>query len=353
MLTALFGRRLRPGLLVAFGLVLSGFAGVAAAGAGAGEQEVNVYSFRQEQLIRPLLDAFTRETGIAVHLVSGKDDALLERLKAEGANSPADVLMTVDAGRLYRAVEAGLLQPVRSERLETLVPPQYREPSGLWYALSVRARPIMVAQARVAADAPKSYLDLADPKWQGRLCVRSSGSVYNQSMLDAMIEHYGVEKTEQWAKGLVANFARPPAGGDREQIKALAAGECDVALANTYYLGQMAGSKEADDREAAEAVSVIWPDQDGFGVHVNVSGAGVTRSARNKENAARLLEFLASDAGQAIYAGEVYEYPLREGIAPSPIVAAWGTFKADTLEVARLGSHNAEAIRIADRAGWR
>jgi iron(III) transport system substrate-binding protein len=315
--------------------------------------EVNVYSFRQEQLIRPLLDAFTQKTGIAVRLVSGKDDALLERLKAEGVNSPADVLMTVDAGRLRRAVEADLLQPVRSPELERLVPTKYREPSGLWYGLSVRARPIMIAKERVEAGALKSYLDLADPRWTGKICVRSSGSVYNQSMLDAMIEHYGVEKTEAWAKGLVANFARPPSGGDRDQIKAAAVGECDIAIANTYYLGQMANSEEPSDRDAAAKITVIWPDQDGFGVHVNVSGAGVTKSARNKENAIKLLEYLASDEAQAIYAGQVYEYPLRDGIAPSPTIAAWGTFKADTLEVAKLGTHNVEALRIADRAGWR
>lgn len=337
-----------------FGLLAVILAGVVAPGVGrAAGPEVHVYSFRQEQLIRPLLDAFTTKTGIAVRLVSGKDDALLERLKAEGANSPADVLMTVDAGRLRRAVEAEVLQPATSPELERLVPAQYREPSGLWYALSVRARPIMIATASVEAGALKSYLDLADPRWKGKICVRSSGSVYNQSMLDAMIEHYGVEKTEAWAKGLVANFARPPTGGDRDQIKAAAVGECDIAIANTYYLGQMANSEEASDRDAASKITVVWPDQDSFGVHVNVSGAGVTKSARNKENAIKLLEYLASDEAQAIYAGQVFEYPLRETIALAPTIAAWGPFKADTLEVAKLGTHNAEALRIADRAGWR
>lgn len=340
--------------LFAFGLLVAGLAGsIGPSPSRAEGPEVNVYSFRQEQLIRPLLDAFTRKTGIEVHLVSGKDDALLERLKAEGANSPADVLMTVDAGRLRRAVEAELLQPVRSPELERLVPPQYREPSGLWYALSVRARPIMIAKDRVDPTAIKNYLDLADSRFKGKICVRSSGSVYNQSMLDAMIEHYGVEQTEAWAKGLVGNFARAPAGGDRDQIKAVAVGECDIAIANTYYLGQMVNSAEADDREAAAMIAVVWPDQDGFGVHVNVSGAGVTKSARNKDNAIKLIEYLASDEAQAIYAGEVYEYPLREGIKLAPTVAAWGDFKADTLEVAKLGTHNAEALRIADRAGWR
>lgn len=344
-------RLIRLGLAAACLALLAD--GIGLSRAQAADAAVNIYSFRQEQLIRPLLDAFTQKTGIAVHLVSGKDDALLERLKAEGVNSPADILVTVDAGRLRRAVEAELLQPVSSPDLERLVPAQYREPNGLWYALSVRARPIMVATERVAAGAIKTYLGLADPEWKGRICVRSSGSVYNQSMLDAMIEHHGVARTEEWAKGLVANFARPPAGGDRDQIKAVAAGECDIAIANTYYLGQMANSEESSDRDAAAKITVVWPDQDGFGVHVNVSAAGVTKSARNKDNAVKLIEFLASDEAQAIYAGEVFEYPIREGIALAPTVAAWGPFKADTLEVAKLGTHNVEALRIADRAGWR
>ncbi|MSO74841.1 MAG: Fe(3+) ABC transporter substrate-binding protein [Alphaproteobacteria bacterium] len=339
---------------LAIGAVFTALVGIVGLGAArAADAEVNVYSFRQEQLIRPLLDAFTQKTGIQVNLISGKDDALLERLKAEGANSPADVLMTVDAGRLRRAVEADLMQPIGSPELERLVPAKYREPNGLWYALSVRARPIMIAKERVEAGALKSYLDLANGKWTDKVCVRSSGSVYNQSMLDAMIEHYGVEKTEEWAKGLVANFARPPSGGDRDQIKAVAAGECDIAIANTYYLGQMANSEEPSDRAAAAKITVLWPDQDGFGVHVNVSGAGVTKSAPNKNNAIKLIEFLASDDAQAIYAGQVYEYPIRDGIALAPTVAAWGSFKADTLEVAKLGSHNTEAMRIADRVGWR
>ncbi|MGD9539175.1 MAG: Fe(3+) ABC transporter substrate-binding protein [Alphaproteobacteria bacterium] len=341
---------LRFGLIAAM-VALVGIVGVASASRAA--EELHLYSLRQEQLIRPLLDAFTKETGIEVKLVSGKDDALLERLKAEGDNSPADVFMTVDAGRLHLAVEAGVLQPIKSETLDKLVPAQYREPSGLWYALSVRARPIMIAKDRVDPSAIKSYLDLADPRWKGKICVRSSGSVYNQSMLDAMIEHYGVEKTEEWAKGLVANFGREPAGGDRDQIKAVAAGECDIALSNSYYLGQLTNSDEESDRAAAAAVTVIWPDQDGFGVHVNVSGAGITKSASNKENAIKLLEFLVSDAAQEIYAGKVYEYPIRDGVPLSPTVEAWGKYKADTLEIAKLGTHNAEAMRIADRAGWR
>ncbi|MSO74047.1 MAG: Fe(3+) ABC transporter substrate-binding protein [Alphaproteobacteria bacterium] len=344
-------RLARRGVLGTVFAILLGGVGIGAALAA--DPEVNVYSFRQEQLIRPLLDAFTQKTGIQVNLVSGKDDALLERLKAEGANSPADLLMTVDAGRLRRAVEADLLQPVSSPTLEQLVPPQYREPTGLWYALSVRARPIMVAKERVEMGALNSYLDLAASNLKGKICVRSSGSVYNQSMLDAMIEHYGVAKTEEWVKGLVANLGRPPSGGDRDQIKAVAAGECDIAIANTYYLGQMVNSKDQSDREAAAKITVIWPDQDGFGVHVNVSGAGVTKSARNKEYAIKLIEYLASDEAQAIYASVVYEYPIRHGIAPASTLSAWGSFKADTLQVAKLGTHNAEAIRIADRAGWR
>lgn len=316
-------------------------------------EEVNVYSFRQEVLIRPLLDAFTAETGIAVNLLSAKEDALLERLKTEGRNSPADILMTADAGRLYRAKEAGVLQPVQTSALDALIPAHYRDPEGYWFGLSVRARPIMYAKGRVDPAALDSYDDLADPTWRGKVCIRSSNSIYNQSMLAAMIAHVGPEKTEQWAEGLVANFARKPVGGDRDQIRAVAAGECDVAVANTYYLGRLATSSDEGDQAAAEAIGIVWPDQDGAGVHVNISGAGVAAYAPNKDNALRLLEFLAGDEAQKTYADTVMEYPIRDDIPPAPVVAAWGTFKADTLNLSVLGENNAEAVRIADRAGWR
>jgi iron(III) transport system substrate-binding protein len=318
----------------------------------ADENAVNIYSYRQEILVRPLLDRFTEITGIEVRLVSGKADVLLQRLKSEGRNSPADILLTADAGRLHRAQEAGVLQPVRSEKLDKVVPAQYREPSGYWYALSLRARPIIIAKDRVAAGELADYEDLTDEKWRDRICVRSSNSIYNQSHIASFIAHHGVEAAEKWAAGLTANFARKPAGGDRDQIRAVASGECDVALANTYYLARLASSSREKDSAAAAAVSIIWPNQNDVGTHVNVSGAAVTASAKHLDNAIKLIEFLAGTEAQEIYAGTVYEYPIRSGIAVAPLVAAWGEFKADDLDLSLLGKHNAEAVRIADRVGW-
>ena len=315
--------------------------------------EVNIYSYRQEVLLRPLLDAFTEETGITVNLVSGKADALLERLKAEGQNSPADMLLTVDAGRLYRAVEAGLLQPVQSDLLDANVPAQYRHPDGLWYGLSVRARPIFYAKDRVKPGELSTYAALADEKWKGRICIRSSNNIYNQSLLASMIAHDGADVTTAWTKAFVANFARKPQGGDRDQLRAVAAGQCDLAIANTYYLGQLTQAKSADDRTAASKVGVFWPNQEGRGVHVNISGAAVTKSAKNKANAIRLIEFLVEDRAQRLYAEGVNEYPVKPGVPWSDIVAAWGRFKADDLNLSLLGENNAEAVMIADRAGWR
>lgn len=313
---------------------------------------VNIYSYRQEVLIRPLLDRFTEVTGIVVRLVSGKADVLLQRLKSEGRNSPADLLLTADAGRLHRALEAGVLQAVHSELLDGLIPPQYREPNGYWYALSLRARPIIYALDRVAAHELSDYQGLADEKWRGRICVRSSNSIYNQSHIASLIAHHGVEAAQGWAKSVVANFARKPAGGDRDQIRAVASGECDIALANTYYLARLANSKNERDQAAAAAVAIAWPNQDGTGTHVNVSGAAVTASAKNLANAMKLIEFLAGDEAQEIYAESVFEYPIRESLAVAPLVASWGKFKADDLDLSLLGKHNAEAVRIADRVGW-
>lgn len=316
-------------------------------------REVNVYSARQEVLIKPLLDRFTARTGILVNLVAGSADALMERLRSEGVHSPADLLLTVDAGNLNRAREAGLFRPVRSEALEQAIPASYRDPEGYWFGLSLRARPILYAVGRVDPSTLSTYQDLTAPRWKRKICVRSSGNVYNQSMVAAMIAARGPGEAEGWARGLVANFARPPHGGDRDQIKALAAGQCDVALANTYYLGGMLQASQAEDREAAAKVGVFWPDQGGRGVHVNVSGAGVTRHARNPENALLLLEFLAGEEAQRWYSEVNFEYPVRPEVPVSATLAAWGPFVADDVNLAALGQHNAEAVRIMDRAGWR
>ena len=315
--------------------------------------EVNVYSARQEVLIKPLLDAFEAATGITVNVVSGKADALLERLAREGVNSPADLLLTTDAGRLVRARQAGLLQPVSSALLEANIPAQYRETEGHWYGLSVRARTIVYAPDRVTAAELSTYEALAGPEWQDRVCIRSSNSVYNQSMLAAMIANRGIAATETWAAGLVANFARKPQGGDRDQIRAVAAGECDVAIVNTYYLASLAKSDDAADREVAGRVAVFWPNQGDRGVHVNISGAGVTRHATNVAEAVALIEFLSGDAAQRLYAEVVNERPVKPGVPVSAAVAAWGAFEADSLNLTLLGEFNAEAVRLADRVGWR
>lgn len=341
---------LRKGLFAALAAAC-GLGGMAASDVHA--DEVNIYSYRKEVLIRPLLDRFTETTGIDVNLVNAKADVLLERLKNEGANSPADLLLTVDVGRLIRAEEAGVLQPVQSDKLNGLIPSKYRDPAGNWYGLSLRSRVIYASKDRVADGAIKTYADLADAKWKNNICIRSSGNIYNQSLLGSIIAHNGVEKAQDWANGVVANMARKPQGGDRDQIKAVAAGECDIAVGNTYYLGKMIAGSDESQKEAASKVKVIFPDQDGNGAHVNISGAAVTKSAKNKENAVKFIEFLASDEAQKIYAELIFEYPVRDGIALSPVVADWGTFKADDIALAEFAKHQADAVKVFDKAGWR
>lgn len=320
---------------------------------GLAQDEVNLYSSRQEDLIKPLLNRFTEQTGIKVNLVTGKDDALLQRLQSEGVNSPADLLMTADAGRLHRAKSAGSTQAVNSEQLHHSIPAAYRDPDGHWFGLTLRARPILYLKGKVDPSSLSTYEALADPAFGKRICIRSSDNIYNQSLIASMIAANGAEATEIWARGLVGNLARPPKGGDRDQIKAIAAGECEIAIANTYYLAGMLRSKDAADRAAAEAVGVFWPNQDGRGTHVNVSGAAVAASAKHKDAAVRLIEFLASPESQQWYAEANGEYPVLEGVEISPDLAAWGRFKADPLALDRLGELNADAVRLMDRAGWR
>ncbi|MGH8480414.1 MAG: Fe(3+) ABC transporter substrate-binding protein [Gammaproteobacteria bacterium] len=315
--------------------------------------EVNVYSAREEALIKPLLDEFSTVHGTTVNLVTGDADALLKRLESEGQNSPADLILTTDVGRLLRAQEAGLLQPVESKALQEAIPAQYRDVEHQWFGVSLRSRVVVYAQDRVKPSDLSTYEDLADPKWKGKICVRSSNNVYNQSLVAAMIAHDGSKKTEQWAGGFVASFARPPAGGDREQIKAVAAGRCDLALVNTYYLAGMLHSDDPAEQEAAGKVALLWPDQGGRGAHVNISGAGVTKAAKNRVQAVRLLEFMVSDEAQRWYAEMNFEYPVKPGVAVSATLQAWGEFKADDLSLSLLGRYNAEAVRLMDRAGWK
>ncbi len=314
---------------------------------------VNIYSARNEALIKPLLDKFTQKTGIQTRLVTAGAGPLLERLRREGRNSPADVFITVDAGRLYEAKEAGVLQPVESATLDAAVPAQYRDPQGLWFGLSLRARPIMYARDRVRSDELSTYEALADSKWVGRICIRSSSNIYNQSLVASIVAADGETATLNWLKGFVKNFARKPAGGDRDQLRATAAGECDIAIANTYYLARMhSADPGSPDYQAAKALEVFWPNQNGRGAHVNVSGAGVTTAAPNRDNAIRLLEFLVTDEAQAWYAEVNNEYPIKPGVSWSESVREMGRFKADELNLSALGSNNALAVKLMDEAGW-
>jgi iron(III) transport system substrate-binding protein len=315
-------------------------------------EEVNVYSAREEQLIKPLLDAFSKDTGIKVNLVTGDDDPLLERLKREGANSPADVLITADAGRLYRATQNGSLQAIQSAKLNQAVPANLRDPENRWFGLTYRARVIFYNKDKVKPNELSTYEALADPQWQGRVCVRSSNSIYNQSLLASMIKADGAAQAENWAKGLVNNFARAPAGGDRDQIKAVAAGQCDVALANTYYYAQMLYGKDAAQKAAASKVGLFWPNQNNRGTHINISGAGVTTAAKNKENAIKLLEYMVLDDAQRWYSSTNGEFPVKPGITASPELQSWGNFKRDPVNLSVLGKNNAQAVMLMDKAGW-
>lgn len=315
--------------------------------------EVNLYSARKEALIKPVVDSFSKQTGIRVNLITGKADALLQRIKSEGKNTHADVFITTDAGRLYRAKSAGVLQAIQSDVLNRAIPENLRDPEGFWYGLSMRARPIFYVKDAVAAKQLSTYEALADNGFKGRICIRSSNNIYNQSLVASMLAANGAEKTQQWANDFVTNFARKPKGGDRDQIKGAASGQCDIAIANTYYFGKMISGKKADQKKAAEAVAIFWPNQETRGTHMNVSGAAVTRYAKNPANAQQLIEFLAGKEAQRWYADVNFEYPVRTDVSASDLLKSWGKFKADTINLNQLGVNNAEAVKIMDRAGWK
>ena len=319
----------------------------------AGAAEVNIYSARKEALIKPLLDIYTRETGVEVNLVTGDADALIKRLELEGVNSPADLLLTVDVGRLHLAKELNLLAPAKSAVLERSVPGIYRDPEGYWFGLSQRARVIVYALDKVSPAQLSTYEALADPVWKKQICVRSSANIYNQSLVSSLIVHLGEARTEVWARGLVANLARSPKGGDRDQIKAVAVGQCRLALVNTYYLAGMLTSTIAAEVSSAQKVGLFWPNQQDRGAHINISGAGLTRSSLHKEHATRLLEYLVSEEAQLWYAENNQEFPIRSGIPVSAVLRAWGEFKRDQLALGSLGRLNAVAVRLMDRAGWK
>lgn len=318
----------------------------------AAANEVNLYSGRKTELIEPLLEKFTAETGIEVNLVTGSSDALLQRLQAEGNLSPADVFITVDAARLQNAKDAGVLQSFNSAEINRVVPSNLRDAEGQWVALSQRARVIFYREGAVEPSELSTYEALADDKWNGRVCIRSSSNVYNQSMVASMISANGEAATEQWANDFMDSFARPPAGGDTDQLRALAAGVCDVAVANTYYYGRMLKSDGAD-LESANKINFIWPNQGDRGTHVNVSGAGITKSAKNKDNAIALLEYLVSPAAQSWYAQVNSEFPVVQSAPKGEVVGSWGEFEADNVPLNTLGVLNKTAVQVMDRAGWK
>lgn len=314
---------------------------------------VNVYSARKEALIKPMLERFTEQTGITVNLVTGKADALLKRLEVEGSASPADLFVTVDAGRLHRAKEAGVLQVSGSDQLNQAIPASLRDAEGYWYGMTQRARTIFYVKGKVNPDELSTYEDLADPKWKGRICVRSSNNIYNQSLVASMVDAIGESKTEAWAKGLVKNFAKPPSGGDTDQLKAAAAGVCDLAIANTYYFGRLLNSDDESKQALASKLVAFWPNQNDRGVHMNVSGVGVTKHARNIDNAVKLMEFMTSAESQTWYAEINNEYPVVEGVKIPANLASMGEFSADDIVLSKLGENNRAAVQLMDRAGWK
>ncbi len=312
--------------------------------------EVNVYTTRQPDLIQPVIDAFTTETGIAVNLAF-VEEGLVERLVAEGERSPADLVMTVDIGNLQQVVDAGVLQPVQSEVLEAAIPANLRSPDDLWFALTERARIVYASTDRVAEGEVTTYEDLADPKWQGRICSRSGVHNYSLALLSAVIAHHGEEYAKEWAEGLKANLAVRPQGGDRDQVRSIWAGECDISLGNTYYMGQML--EDPEQVEWTEAVRIEFPTfEETGGTHVNVSGIGMTQAAPNREEALQLMEWLVSPEAQAIYAEENHEYPVVPGSEVSELVAGWGEMTPDTLDLTELASHRATALRIMEEVNF-
>jgi iron(III) transport system substrate-binding protein len=313
----------------------------------AGADEVVVYSSRNEQLIKPLFDAYTRETGTNVKFITDQEGPLLARLKAEGANTPADLLITVDAGNLWLAASSGVLARVDSKILGTNIPAHLRDPENRWFGLSVRARTIVHSTARVKPADLATYEALADPKWKGRLCLRTSKKVYNQSLVAMMIARHGEAKTEQIVRGWVANLATDPISDDTKVMEAIAAGQCDVGIVNTYYYGRLM------KKNPGMALALYWPNQKITGVHVNVSGAGVTAHAKHRESAVRLLEWLSSAKAQNLFADENLEYPANLRIEAHPSVAAWGRFKQDTINVSEAGRLQAAAVKLMDRAGYK
>jgi iron(III) transport system substrate-binding protein len=318
------------------------------------ENLLNLYSSRHYQTDEALYANFTKTTGIKLNRIEAGEDPLIERLKNEGASSPADALVTVDAGRLWRAEQMGLFQSVDSKVLASRLPDHMRTPNNQWFGFSARARVIVYNKAALKAADVQNYEDLADPKLKGKVCTRSGSHVYNLSLMSALVEHWGEAKAEQWARGVVANFARSPKGGDTDQILAVAAGECGVAISNSYYYVRLLASDKPEDRKAIANIGLVWPNQKNFGTHMNVSGAGVVKYAKNREAAVKYLEYLASDQAQGYFAEGNNEWPVVKG-APlnNKALASLGSFKMDTLNISALGKNQPLAQKIFDRVGYK
>ena len=319
----------------------------------AAAEVVNVYNSRHYGTDQQLWDEFTKATGIEVNVVDGTHEQLIQRMQSEGANSPADVFITVDAGRLAQASGLGLLQPVKSATLEARIPEHLRDPDGLWFGLAKRARVLAYAKDRLDPAQLGTYEALADPAFKGKVLVRSSTSVYNLSLVGSILAADGAEATAKWCEGLVANMARPPEGGDTDQLNAVAAGVGDVAISNTYYLARLLASQKPEQREIGEKLAVFFPNQGDRGTHVNVSGAGVLKSAPNAANAIKLIEFLAAPEAQRYFADVSLEYPVNPEVEPHPVLKGWGEFKQDTLNPTLYAKNSAEAAKLMDSCGWR
>lgn len=318
------------------------------------EKVLNLYTARHYATDEALYTDFTKATGIKVNRIEGGEDALFERIKAEGPRSPADVFLTVDVARLWRAEQAGIFAPVKSASLDKRIPAEFRDPEGKWFGFSARARVIAYDKAKIKTGQLARYEDLADPKWKGEICTRSSSHPYNLSLISSMIAHLGLEKATQWAKGVTANLARPPRGGDTDQILAVSVGECAIALSNHYYYVRLMRSAKPDDRKAVERVALLWPNQGDRGTHVNISGGGVLQHGPNRDAAVRFMEYLASDAAQSYFANGNNEWPTVTGVKlKNPELESLGQFKRDTLPLAKLGKTQPEAQRLADQVGWK
>ena len=353
MLNRIFGSLIVTSLLVGCGADTNTDEGSPEVGAAGANGVVNVYSSRHYDTDLALYEDFTAATGIEINRIEAGADELIARIQSEGEFSPADLLITVDAGRLWRAEEAGLFAPVDSEVLSSRIPESLRHPDGAWFGLSTRARVIVYNKAAGVPEGLTSYQDLADPAFAGKVCIRSSSNIYNISLLASIVSRYGSEAAEEWARGVVANFAREPQSNDTGQVRAVASGECQIGVANTYYIARLKASDNPEDNAVVDNIGVIFPNQETTGTHVNISGAGLIRTAPNRENAIRFLEYLTSDSAQRYFANGNHEYPAVAGLAGSDALQSLGAFEADSLNAGQLGVHQAEAVKVFDRAAWK